>query len=717
MRFSKYFLFNIFLFLNLKYGTCEYVPPLSDEKLCKMLDPYCGGYVNLYCNRDGLKPNTAILGTERIKIPMNATLRQVALDVHNELRNVNALGCPLMVGVKGDVYPRAAKLPKFVWNEELEYAANMNGRTCSMTHDCCASYSFHYPGQNLACRRFSHAMDHAFLIRRMTGLWFAEYMNGAGAGFISGKDRGEFPFPNKEYKTYKSNFFGFPNTPNEQVGHFGGLMREAQQRVGCALYDCGKVKSRPHSYLLACNYDAGHDAGRVYETSDIPGSKCKRRSKRYCGLCLTDFEPEDDTGPCLKVDYDLPTMWLKGKDPHNCGPDSHTGSTRKPEVITEKPPNENESDDDIHPSHEDNTGGGGGRGDADGESDVIGGGDTNINIGESDAEDMAREGGDDLAPGDFIPANTFVPPDEFCENATKVCGPNKHLFCGGSLEHTGVLGKVPNKIELNNAMKQVILRKHNELRNIIACGEPVVMNVAHEIFPKAAKMPKLTWDNELEWMADLNAKTCAFDHDCALSENFFTPGQIIGRASSVLPQKTRKFLTEILNFHFAEYLNTPLDVIDKYSEKVIQNPIDDAHAKIIKRSKLVKETSKIVKNKNLATIINDKIEKVGCAFYECGKVKNMSFSFYIVCNYGQRALFDTPIYEKSDIPGSKCSKKSTRFCCLCLTDIDNEATDTCQTSKLHLPNFLQSSSTDRHHNAFKILIVLPLLIFSKLFNI
>ena len=62
-------------------------------------------------------------------------------------------------------------------------------------------------------------------------------------------------------------------------------------------------------------------------------------------------------------------------------------------------------------------------------------------------------------------------------------------------------------------MKQRILNKHNELRNIVAMGQAADMN--GDLLPPAAKMMEFQWDEELARGAQLYVDQClpSFGHD------------------------------------------------------------------------------------------------------------------------------------------------------------------------------------------------------------
>lgn len=90
---------------------------------------------------------------------------------HNRRRNFIAAG--LLPGY----YP-AARMATMQWDEELEYLATLNLKTCYLEHDDCNnSFRFRNVGQNLSGvdRRRYPQVDVQDLLRLSFGLWFGEY--------------------------------------------------------------------------------------------------------------------------------------------------------------------------------------------------------------------------------------------------------------------------------------------------------------------------------------------------------------------------------------------------------------------------------------------------------------------------------------------------------------------------------------------------------------
>lgn len=279
----------------------------------------------------------------------------------------------------------------------------------------------------------------------------------------------------------------------------------------------------------------------------------------------------------------------------------------------------------------------------------------------------------------------FTPSADFCSKMS--CKKNDHLFCGGKLKHNGYLGTTPKKVELTDNLKTLILDKHNELRNILACGEPKVVNIAGQTFPKPAKMPKVIWSEELEWLADFNGRTCASQHDeCMQTPNYKTPGQNLAmrKASSLTPEQ---FIKKMIPSLFSEYLETPLHVIDKYSTDILKNSVDQNELK-----KITDAGFKLShQNGHFTCIAQDKTEAIGCVYYECGPSGKISNSYYLVCNYGYTNMLGAPVYKKSE--KSECTNFSKKFCCLCKHPNDTETASTCHKADVKLPDLKTGGGT------------------------
>lgn len=94
---------------------------------------------------------------------------------------------------------------------------------------------------------------------------------------------------------------------------------------------------------------------------------------------------------------------------------------------------------------------------------------------------------------------------DYCEPG--LCQSNKkHIGCSNK-GHFGPLCTSDARIvELDAYQKRLILHLHNQHRSTIAAGKTPG-------FPPAVKMGALKWDDELAYLAELNAMSCEIEHD------------------------------------------------------------------------------------------------------------------------------------------------------------------------------------------------------------
>lgn len=70
-------------------------------------------------------------------------------------------------------------------------------------------------------------------------------------------------------------------------------------------------------------------------------------------------------------------------------------------------------------------------------------------------------------------------------------------------------------VALDDYQKRLLLHMHNQLRSTIAEGKTPG-------FPSAVRMGALKWDDELAYLAELNAMSCEIEHD-KVSCDFYFP--------------------------------------------------------------------------------------------------------------------------------------------------------------------------------------------------
>lgn len=188
--------------------------------------------------------------------------RKLILTLFNELRNNIA-------GGNFESLPKAIRMAKMSWCEELSHLALLNVKTCqSLTDKCRSTERFAYAGQNIAIFSYSGAeteYSDAEIIKEQIENWFSERSN------ASPEILANFP----------------EELPNKNVAKFTISVAEKNTHVGC-----GAVRfSRDYynHFLLTCNFATTNIIGHpVYSPGEKATSGCKNRygaAFDYPNLC------------------------------------------------------------------------------------------------------------------------------------------------------------------------------------------------------------------------------------------------------------------------------------------------------------------------------------------------------------------------------------------------------------------------------------------------
>ncbi|XP_019892872.2 antigen 5 like allergen Cul n 1-like [Musca domestica] len=189
--------------------------------------------------------------------------RDLILHEHNNRRNFVAQG--LLPGY----YP-AARMATLQWDDELEFLAELNVRTCVVDHDECRnSYRFQNIGQNLVgIAHYKHEPQNitAILLKDIF-LWYTEHKIIDSSFITSFKVTRDF----------------------EKYGHFAEFVLERNTHVGCSMIRYTYPKNRDlYIYNLACDYASVYAYDAPVYAAGKPGSGCKTGTNRkYPSLCST----------------------------------------------------------------------------------------------------------------------------------------------------------------------------------------------------------------------------------------------------------------------------------------------------------------------------------------------------------------------------------------------------------------------------------------------
>lgn len=148
---------------------------------------------------------------------------------------------------------------------------------------------------------------------------------------------------------------------------------------------------------------------------------------------------------------------------------------------------------------------------------------------------------------------------DWCNSATTSCGAS-HVACNNNEEFSSNCNS-PIQIELTNSQKKLILDTTNELRNKIAKGE-------EPGFPKAIRMAKTVWNDQLESLAELNTKKCSNSHDCHNTLEFEFSGQNLGIMSTTANYTIEQVIKERINAWYNENTYAAESDIEKFSRLI-----------------------------------------------------------------------------------------------------------------------------------------------------
>ncbi|XP_058130123.1 antigen 5 like allergen Cul n 1-like [Anopheles ziemanni] len=245
----------------------------------------------------------------------------------------------------------------------------------------------------------------------------------------------------------------------------------------------------------------------------------------------------------------------------------------------------------------------------------------------------------------LTPASVWAAADgdvNYCDQS--LCRSNyTHIGCNAT-ESFGVLcpaGTV-QLVQMDQPMKDLILKLHNSLRSELASGKMTG-------FAEAERMAVLEWDDELAKLAEYNARTCHYLHDeCRSTKRYRNAGQNIGRKSRAgnVTVDLEQAVTDLTNKWWQEYVETNQTVMDNY--RPVGEGVDVGH---------------------FARMASDRVTKVGCGATRYYNVARKRSNVYYVCNYSYSPELGQPVYRKGTQcskcgadPGAKCSSTYAGLC-------------------------------------------------------
>ncbi|XP_035919333.1 antigen 5 like allergen Cul n 1-like [Anopheles stephensi] len=215
--------------------------------------------------------------------------------------------------------------------------------------------------------------------------------------------------------------------------------------------------------------------------------------------------------------------------------------------------------------------------------------------------------------------------------------PKRHVACGfnGSFAADCPPGRMILKIDAQ--LRHYILHLHNEARDRLARGvEPQ--------FAAASRMPTVTWDDELANLAEINVRSCRFEHDeCRSTHQYLHAGQNLAVGSYYLETDIFEIVRNLTTLWYNEHVDTTQEVLDRYTT--------DYNATI----------------GHYTQMISDRTTAIGCGVVIYPK-KIEDFVFKMVlyaCNYALTSIVHQPIYLKGEPTGRCATGTNPAYAGLC----------------------------------------------------
>lgn len=235
---------------------------------CAVQKKYCGEKLHIGC-----KPNHIPRGncSNSNVIEITDKLKELIVNRHNEYRSFLASG--FLNGL-----PPAKQMQEMKWDDTLAFLARLHVQNCNFEHDQCrATPENNFAGQNLGA--YSSTMLDSNLergIRDMIKHWFEEF-----------KD------------TPASLIGSFSSPVNKTVGHFTAIVREHNNKIGCALIRFQEIKNDKlwYSTMFTCNYAESNVIEKAVYVEGKPCSGCEGKDSDGTMVCSRKY-----TNLCSKID-------------------------------------------------------------------------------------------------------------------------------------------------------------------------------------------------------------------------------------------------------------------------------------------------------------------------------------------------------------------------------------------------------------------------------
>lgn len=247
----------------------------------------------------------------------------------------------------------------------------------------------------------------------------------------------------------------------------------------------------------------------------------------------------------------------------------------------------------------------------------------------------------------FLQSLAYDPPNNYCEQTFTICG--KVPYCTDGKQFA-----TKNKtFEYDKYVKDKIVGILNYMRNVVACGDPPLVNDFKQNLPKGKKMQEIAWSEELEWAAQYYVFTT---QTCIETPNF--PYPFLWKVEFPLKAEFKYFhaITKHFSKIFAKYKELNILKILEYTEE--ENKTGKNIENSPKTKRQVDENQDFI---DFVNLLSDKISLIGCASIEKAE------STFTTCVVDSKLNDHSQIYEKSDESGSGCETLNDIWKCLCGT--------------------------------------------------
>ncbi|XP_001862537.2 antigen 5 like allergen Cul n 1 [Culex quinquefasciatus] len=220
--------------------------------------------------------------------------------------------------------------------------------------------------------------------------------------------------------------------------------------------------------------------------------------------------------------------------------------------------------------------------------------------------------------------NSSLQQSDYCSST--LCpwsGPN--IACNGLRTLSPRCGPEAVEIPMNSSYRHLIVDLHNRYRSKIARGKLLGRN---QIFPTAARMATMQWDDELAAIASANTRRCVYGHDkCRNSFRYHASGQNIAiRYYYGQTFENDDLMQQFITSWFSEYSDTRVEFIGQYPDNYVGPKIG-----------------------HFTQIVSDRAISVGCSMVRW--ISEPWINSYFVCNYAITNIIGYPVYRA----GPTCS--------------------------------------------------------------